>query len=80
MVDRYNSQLSTSIPMVSPIFHASDMRGCHQIKGNARGPTVQTATIIEDFRKYQGTFSSFTRGAADAFRNSPQCLHFIASS
>ena len=31
-------QLRTSIAIVSPIFHARVVCGCHQIRGNARGP------------------------------------------
>ncbi len=45
-------QLRTRIPIVSPIFHARVVCGRHQIRGNARGPTKQTAMIIKDFRKY----------------------------
>ena len=74
-------QLRTRIPMVSPIFHARVVCGRHQIRGNARGPTEQTAMIIKDFRKYHWIFSSAKRGGGvAASRNSPQCLHFIASS
>ena len=76
----YNIQLRTRIPMVSPIFHALVVCGRHQIRGNARGPTEPTAMIMKVFLKYQGSFSSATRGREEAFRNSPQCLHFIASS
>ena len=57
-----NIQLRTRIPMVSPIFHARVVCGRHQIRGNARGPTEQTAMIIKDFRKYHGIFSSAKRG------------------
>jgi hypothetical protein len=46
------SQLRTRIPIESPIFHARVICGCNQIRGNAKGPTQQTAMIIEDFRKY----------------------------
>lgn len=46
------TQLRTRIPMVSPIFHARVVCGRHQIRGNARGPTEQTAMIIKDFLKY----------------------------
>ncbi len=80
IVDRNNIQLRTRIPMVSPIFHALVVCGCHQIRGNASGPTEQSARTIKDFRKYHGSFSSATRGRREAARNSPQCLHFIASS
>ncbi len=45
-------KLRTRIPIVSPIFHARVVCGRHQIRGNARGPTKQTARIIKDFRKY----------------------------
>jgi len=73
-------QLRTSIPTVSPIFHAADVRGRHQISGNARGPTKQTASTIKDLRKYHGIVSPVKLGRREAFRNSPQCLHFMASS
>jgi len=73
-------QLRTSIAIVSPIFHARVVCGCHQIRGNARGPTQKTAMIIKDFRKYHWIFSSAKRGSLEASRKSPQCLHFIASS
>jgi len=76
----YKIQLRTRIPMVSPIFHARVVCGRHQIKGNASGPTDKTAMMIKVFPKYQGIFSSAMRGRAEASRNSPQCLHFIASS
>jgi uncharacterized protein (DUF2236 family) len=76
----YKIQLRTRIPVVRPIFQARVIRGCHQIMGNANGPTERTARIIKDVRKYHGTFSSATRGRAEASRNSPQCLHFIAAS
>jgi hypothetical protein len=80
IVARNSSQLKTRIPMVSPIFHARDVCGRHQIKGNARGPTEQTARMIKDFLKYHATFLSAEREEAEASRNSPQCFHFIASS
>jgi len=73
------NQLITRIAMVIPIFHACESFGCHQIMGSASGPTVQRATTMEDVRKYQGRVSLATRGAAEVFRNSPQCLHFMAS-
>jgi hypothetical protein len=73
-----NIQVRTRMPMVSPIFHATDVFGRHQIRGNARGPTEQTARTIKDVRKYHLIFSSAARGGP--FRNSPQCLHFIAAS
>ena len=51
-------QLRTRITIVSPIFHARDVCGRHQISGNAKGPTESKAIIIKDFRKYHGNFSS----------------------
>ncbi len=57
-----NIQLRTRIPMVRPIFHARDVCGRHQISGNARGPTVQTAMTMKDVRKYHGNFSFAKRG------------------
>lgn len=80
IVARNRNQLKTRIPMESPIFHANFVFGCHQIRGNASGPTEQTMKIMKGVRKYQGSFSSLTSGWAEAARNSPQCLHFIASS
>ena len=73
-------QLRTRIPMVSPIFHARVVCGRHQIRGNARGPTEQTAMTMKDFRKYHGTFFSAKIRGFDPSINSPQCLHFIAAS
>jgi len=46
----YKNQVSTRTAMVIPIFHACDSFGCHQIMGSARGPTVQSATMIDDVR------------------------------
>ena len=66
--------------MVSPIFHARDVCGRHQIRGSARGPTEASAKIIKGVRKYQGVSSSGFREILGLFRNSPQCLHFMASS
>jgi len=66
--------------MVSPIFHARDICGCHQIMGNASGPTERSAMMMTDFRKYHGNFSSAVFVDVGAFKNSPQCLHFIAAS
>jgi hypothetical protein len=80
MVAWNRNQLSTKIPMVSPIFHARDISGRHQISGRARGPTQAMARTINEVRKYQGVLSCNERGTLDASRNSPQCLHFIASS
>ncbi len=48
--------------MVSPIFHPRVVCGRHQIRGNARGPTEQTAMTIKVFRKYHGIFFSAKRG------------------
>ena len=45
-------QLRTRTPSVSPIFHARVVCGRSQIRGNAKGPTQETAMIIKDFRKY----------------------------
>ncbi len=73
-------QLRTRIPIVSPIFHARVVCGRHQINGNARGPTQQTAMIINDFRKNHEIFSSAERGGLETSGNSPQCLHFFAAS
>ena len=73
-------QLRTRIPIVSPIFHAIVVCGRNQIRGNARGPTPQSAMIIKVFRKYHGIFCSARRGRLEASINSPQCLHFIAAS
>ena len=67
------------IPIVSPIFHAKDVCGRHQIRGNANGPTLARAMLIVDFLKYHGGFSSAKSGG-EVVRNSPQCLHLIASS
>ena len=72
------NQVRTRIPTVSPIFQARDVCGRHQIRGNARGPTEQTAKTIKDVRKYHLIFSSAARD--EPSRNSPQCLHFIAAS
>ena len=66
--------------MVSPIFHAREIAGRHQIRGNARGPTEQSAKIMKGFRKYHGISSFARRGEMEASRNSRQCLHLIASS
>ena len=76
----YRIQLRTRIPTVSPIFHASDVRGRSQTRGNAKGPTAQTAITTKDVRKYHCSFFSAKRRRLEASRNSPQCLHFIASS
>ena len=73
-------QLRIRIPMVNPIFHARVVCGRHQIRGNARGPTEQTAMTMKDFRKYHGIFFSAKFKGFDPSRNSPQCLHFIAAS
>ncbi len=73
-------QLITRIAMVSPIFHARDVCGRHQISGNARGPTERSAMIMKVFLKYHGNLYSVKRVGVDLSRNSPQCLHFIASS
>jgi len=43
-------QLRARIPIVSPTFQASVVRGRSQIKGNAKGPAQQTAMMIKDFR------------------------------
>jgi len=75
-----NIQLSARITIVSPIFQLRVVLGRHQINGKARGPTLQTAMIIKDFRKYHLIVSSLWCGREDASRNSPQCLHFIAAS
>jgi hypothetical protein len=66
--------------MVSPIFHAGEVLGRHQIKGNARGPTEHRAMTMKVVRKYQGSASVARRGFWEASRNSPQCLHFTAAS
>jgi len=76
----YRIQLRTRIPIVSPIFHASDVCGRSQTRGNAKGPTAQTAIMTKDVRKYHCSFFSAKRRRLEASRNSPQCLHFIASS
>ena len=57
------TQLRRRITMVSPIFHARDVFGRHQISGNAKGPTESRAIIINDFRKYHGFF--FCRASRD---------------
>ena len=49
-------QLRTSIPIVSPIFHAQVVCGRHQIRGNARGPTQATATIIKEAHPAEAFF------------------------
>lgn len=72
------NQVRTMIPMVSPIFHARDVCGRHQISGNASGPTEQSAKTIKDVRKYHLNFSSAARD--EPSRNSPQCLHFMAAT
>ena len=79
-VNLNNIQLSTRIAIVSPIFQPRVVFGRRQISGKARGPTLQSAKIINDFRKYHLILRSPGRGREDASRNSPQCLHFIASS
>ena len=68
--------------MVNPIFHARAVSGRNQIRGNAKGPTEQTAMTMKDLRKYHGIFFSFSAEweGRDPSRNSPQCLHFIAAS
>ena len=66
--------------MVRPIFQAGDVWGRHQIRGNARGPIEQTANMIKDLWKYHGSLPAVPRGGAVMSKNSPQCLHFIASS
>jgi hypothetical protein len=76
-VDWNNIQLNARITIVSPIFHPRAVSGRHQISGNARGPTVQTAMIINDLLKYH---LMDWDGREDALRNSPQCLHLIAAS
>ena len=80
IVNLKNIQLSARITIVSPIFQRRVVSGRHQINGNARGPTVQIAMIIKDFRKYHLIVFSLWCGRGDASRNSPQCLHFIAAS
>jgi hypothetical protein len=74
------NQLRTRIHIVSPIFHALDVCGRHQINGKASGPTEATARTIMEVRKYQGMSACAPRGTLAASRNSPQCLHFIAWS
>ena len=54
--------------MVSPIFHAGVVCGRHQIRGNARGPTVQSARIIKEDLKYHCVFTSATCRDAEATR------------
>lgn len=80
IIARYKPQVRSSIPMVSPIFHAMWVFGRHQIMGNASGPTQPSAITIEDVRKYQGSFTSAWLGGFEPSRNSPQCLHFMAAS
>ena len=67
------------IPIVSPIFHAKDVCGRHQIRGRANGPTLARAIVMVDFLKYQGVFSAVW-GDDPAVKNSLQCLHLIAAS
>ena len=66
--------------MVSPSFHAGDVRGRHQIKGNAGGPTLHSARTINVVRKYHGSFFPALQRIAKPSRNSLQCLLYIASS
>jgi hypothetical protein len=40
--------------MVRPIFHAGEVWGRHQIRGNARGPIEHTAKMIKELQKYHG--------------------------
>ena len=79
-IARYKSKLNRRMPIVSPIFQARDVRGRHKISGNASGPTEQIARTIKGVRKYHGWLFVSTDARLAPFRNSPQCLHLIASS
>ena len=56
-----------SITAVSPIFHVREVRGRHQIRGNAKGPTERSAKMMQAFRKYHGNFSSAGRIGFETF-------------
>ena len=66
------------------IFNERFVFGRHHNRGRAKGPTQRMAMTMEDVRKYHGSFLSAMDGGIDVrplpSRNSPQCLHFIASS
>jgi hypothetical protein len=79
-VSRNNIQLSAMMAIVSPIFQPRAVFGRNQMSGRARGPTLQTAKIINGFWKYHLMLFSLGSVRWDTSRNSPQCLHFIASS
>lgn len=65
--------------IVNPVFHIRDIFGRHHIRGKAKGPTQKTARTIKDVRKYQGIRFPSVNCRHLSSRNSPQCLHFIAS-
>ena len=75
-----NNTVATITATEIPIFQPTESRGCHQIMGKASGPTLPTATTMAQVRKYQGKLFAGRRGGPEPSRNSPQCLHLIASS
>ncbi len=80
MVILNNTQLSARMRIVRPIFQAREVLGRSQMRGRARGPTLHNAMTIKVFPKYHLVLLSLGRGWDGMARNSPQCLHFIASS
>jgi len=76
----YKAQLMARMPMLSPTFHAREVRGRHQISGKASGPTLHNAITMKVVLKYHGNFAWATGWFGKSNRNSPQCLHLIASS
>lgn len=80
----YKNQLIMRMAIVSMIFNDRLICGCSHISGIANGGRQKKAIIMEDVRRYHGILFSDLDGGADErplpSRNSPQCLHFIASS
>ena len=83
MIDKkQSSQVIASTATLMPIFQAILELGCHQIIGNASGPTLSNGDHDERSPEIPGKrwFPPGSGGGRMPSRNSPQCLHLMASS
>lgn len=80
IVDWMANQVIATMATEITTFQSNVSFGCHQISGNANGPTESRAMISTEVRKYHGGSFAVAVCRPEPSRNSPQCLHLIASS
>jgi len=55
IIARTANHVNTTVKIVITNFKNHDIRGCHQINGNASGPALKIANHNIELSKYQGS-------------------------